>query len=207
MKKVVLIGGGGHASDVLAVIEEFVDDSTVRVIGILDDGTPNLGRYAGREVQHIGKIGEHEAASHFVWGLGWPSTRRAVLPRLSGLSPLTVVHRSAVVHNNVRMGEGCVIMAGAIVSAGAVLGDHVLVHHNAIVGHDCKIGDFVSIMPGAVVSGDTRLEAGCLVGAGALIKENTTVGEWATVGMGAVSIYDVPPLSVVVGNPARPLGS
>ena len=52
-----------------------------------------------------------------------------------------------------------------------------------------------------------RLEPGCDIGVGAIILPGVTVGRLAQVGAGAVVTRDVPPRSVVAGNPARPLNS
>jgi acetyltransferase-like isoleucine patch superfamily enzyme len=50
-----------------------------------------------------------------------------------------------------------------------------------------------------------RLEAGCDIGVGAIILPGVTVGKQAQVGAGAVVTRDVPPRTIVAGNPARPL--
>jgi UDP-2-acetamido-3-amino-2,3-dideoxy-glucuronate N-acetyltransferase len=47
------------------------------------------------------------------------------------------------------------------------------------------------------------LRRGASIGAGAVILAGVTVGEGAMVGAGAVVTNDVPPHTVVVGNPAR----
>jgi acetyltransferase-like isoleucine patch superfamily enzyme len=45
------------------------------------------------------------------------------------------------------------------------------------------------------------------IGAGAIILPDITIGAAAIVGAGAVVTKDVPPRTIVVGNPARPLRS
>lgn len=196
---VVIIGGGGHASDVLSVFEA----ASVPVAGFQDDGEPDMRRFEGRAV-HLGRIGSDCPADGFAWGIGWPLGRRAVLPLLN-LEPVSIVHPRATVHPNARIGRGTVIMAGAVVSAGAVIGDHVLIHHNAVIGHDCRAGDFVSVMPGAAVSGDTTLGEGCLIGANATVIQGVAVGAWARLGAGSVATRNVPPGVTAVGAPAAEL--
>lgn len=49
------------------------------------------------------------------------------------------------------------------------------------------------------------LETGCDIGVGAIILPGVTVGRLAQVGAGAVVTADVPPRTIVAGNPARPL--
>ena len=59
------------------------------------------------------------------------------------------------------------------------------------------------IMQGPLRFAPVRLEDGCDIGVGAILLPGITVGRGAQVGAGAVVTHDVPPRSVVVGNPAR----
>lgn len=52
-----------------------------------------------------------------------------------------------------------------------------------------------------------RLEDGCDIGVGAIILPGVTIGRLAQVGAGAVVTRDVPPRTIVAGNPARELRS
>jgi acetyltransferase-like isoleucine patch superfamily enzyme len=48
-----------------------------------------------------------------------------------------------------------------------------------------------------------RIERGVHIGLGVMIMAGVTVGEHAYLGAGSVVTRDVPPRTVVVGNPAR----
>ena len=48
-----------------------------------------------------------------------------------------------------------------------------------------------------------HVESGAVICAGAVLKAGIRVGAWSVVGMGAVVTRDVPPGTVVFGNPAR----
>jgi acetyltransferase-like isoleucine patch superfamily enzyme len=51
----------------------------------------------------------------------------------------------------------------------------------------------------------TQVKAGASIGSGATILSNVTIGERAIVGAGSVVTKDVPPQTIVAGNPARVL--
>lgn len=193
---ILIVGGGGHASDVLSVIEAL----NLEAAGLYDLHPIDPRRFEGRGVSQIDGRGE---ATHFVLGIGWPAGRRRAVGDGGELIAATLIHPRATVHPSARIGAGTVIMPGAIVSAGAVIREHALIHHNAVIGHDAQVGDFVSVMPGASVSGDTVLGPGCLIGANATVIQGLTVGADAKVGAGAVVTRDVPPGTTVVGCPAR----
>lgn len=193
---IVIIGGGGHASDLLGVIEAL----GAKCAGLIDIHPIDPKRFVGRGVRQIKKP---RKATHYILGIGWPSGRRKALRDAGRLSPVTLIHPTASVHPNARLGQGVAVMAGAVVSAGVVIGDHALIHHNAIIGHDAEIGAFVSVMPGASVCGDTFVEDGALIGSNATVIQGRRVGADATVGAGAVVTRDVPAGVTVMGSPAR----
>lgn len=213
MIRIVLLGGGGHASDVLGVVEDLQDaggfTAPIEVVGFLDDGDVDLGRFAGREVTKLGTIDDLASvdATHYVLAVGWPSTRHAIAARVAqartDLVPATLVHPTATVGRGATVGEGTVVMAGVHLSPMVQVGRHACLSNHAVVGHDCIIGDFAGLMPGAVLSGNTQVGEGCLVGTNATLIEGLTLGAWSKLGAGAVAIADVEPSSVVVGVPAR----
>ncbi len=112
----------------------------------------------------------------------------------------------ATVGGDNRIGEGCILAAGARVTTNITLGRHVDLHVNSTVGHDSVLDDFASVYPGATVSGNVHLCEGVTIGTGANVLPGVTVGAGAFVGAGAVVIADVEPGVTVAGVPARPTG-
>jgi len=205
----VLVGGGGHASDVLQAIEAANALAPMwRVVGILDDDVVDQRRFAGRAVEQIGTvddIGNVDAC--FVLCLGWPWAREAVARRIGDRAQAAppIVHPSADVAVGVELGLGSIVLGNAHVSPMVRFGMHSLVSYVASVGHDCSFGGFASVMPGAAVSGDVTAGEGVLVGTGAVVREGVRIGDRARIGAGAVVVGDVGDGLTVVGVPARPV--
>jgi sugar O-acyltransferase (sialic acid O-acetyltransferase NeuD family) len=137
-----------------------------------------------------------------------PGHRAAVVAeaRANGLTRFPpLIDPSAVVARSAALSEGVSINGLVMVAAGARLGRFVLVNRSASIGHDAELHDFVTLGPGCVLAGEITIESGAFVGAGAVLAPRVRVGLNAVIGAGAVVVRDVPPLSVVVGNPARVL--
>jgi acetyltransferase-like isoleucine patch superfamily enzyme len=71
------------------------------------------------------------------------------------------------------------------------------------IAHDTKIGESSFIAVNCSIAGCITVGKGVYVGTGASIIPRLKIGDWSIIGAGAVVIRDVPPYSVVVGNPAR----
>jgi sugar O-acyltransferase (sialic acid O-acetyltransferase NeuD family) len=209
--KVVVLGAGGHGK---VVLELLLLDKTMDVAGLIDAnpalrGTTVLGVPVLGGDDQIARSG----ATGFVVGIGNvgnPEPRRRVFDAAlaRGLSPVRLVHPSATISGFAEVGEGTVVMAGAIVNPGAVLGRNVIVNTGAIVDHDCRIGDHAHVAPGARLSGGVTVGRSALIGVGASVRQGIAIGEEAIVGAGAVVVGDVAARVTVVGTPARaPLSS
>ena len=204
----VLVGGGGHASDVLQAVEALnATRPTYRVVGILDDQDVDLRRFAGRGVTQIGSIDDVAAVdAAYVLCLGWPWTRDAVARRIGdrGQPAPPIVHPYADVGVGVELGPGSVVLGHAHLSPFVRFGAHALVSYIASVGHDATFGDHASVMPGAAVSGDVAGGHRVLVGSGAVVREGVRLGDDVRIGAGAVVVGDVVDGVTVTGVPAQP---
>src|SRR3954451_6002033 len=78
MRRVVLVGGGGHASDVLGVIEALVAaGEAIEVIGLLADSPVPTERFVGRDVSHLGPVSAlADLDADYVLAIGYPEVRR-----------------------------------------------------------------------------------------------------------------------------------
>jgi sugar O-acyltransferase (sialic acid O-acetyltransferase NeuD family) len=124
-----------------------------------------------------------------------------------GLSPLTLVHESAWVAPTAALEDGSQALAMAAVSEEAVLGAYTIVNTKASVDHECSIGRGVHIMPGATVAGSVEVGDYAAIGSGATVLPRLRIGAGAFIGAGAVVTSDVAPGQMVVGIPARSIGS
>jgi sugar O-acyltransferase (sialic acid O-acetyltransferase NeuD family) len=206
--RLVLVGGGGHASDVLQAVEAVnAVRPTYQVVGILDDQDVDPRRFAGREVVHIGPVDDVATVdAAYVLCLGWPWTRHAVARRIGerGEPALPIIHPSADVGTGAELRPGTVVLSHAHVSPFVRMGVHALVSYNASIGHDTTFGDHASVMPNAAVSGDVLAGDRVLVGSGAVVCEGVHLGDDVKIGAGAVVVGDVAASLSVVGVPARP---
>lgn len=99
---------------------------------------------------------------------------------------VSVYHPSSSVSRLAKIGEGTVVMAGAVVQAGAKIGRHVIVNTGASVDHDCIVGDFAHIAPGVHLCGGVEVGAGALVGVGSCAVPGAKIEAWSLTKAGSV---------------------
>lgn len=207
----VIIGCGGFGREVHDVVDAINDvNPTWKLLGYLDDG-PEHGNVALVEARGWKVLGGTDWANterrgvHFVIGIGAGKIRRTIDQRLTdaGLTAATLIHPSATLGYDVRIGPGSVVCAGVRATTNISLGRHVHIDQNAVVGHDCILGDFCRLNPQACISGAVTIGQEALIGANATVLQGLRVGSCAIVGAGSCVVRDVPSDAVVKGVPAR----
>lgn len=209
MRKVVIVGAGGHGREQLDLIGALnAVEPSFEVLGFLIDAQDSSGEVAVRGLPVLGAddwVASHAADVELVCAIGASAARRRGVERLSALGGrfCSLIHPSAVVGPEVRHGEGLLVGANAVVTSDAVLGHHVHVNIGTTVSHDTRIGDYCSLAPGTHLAGSVELAEGVDLGVATTAKPGVRVGSWAISGAGSVLVHDVPAHSTVVGVPAR----
>ncbi len=111
------------------------------------------------------------------------------------------------VQKNAFIGRNCKIQSHTFICEGVTIEDNVFIGHGVTFVND-KYPRATNGMGGLQCEADwkvipTVVRKGASIGSGATILCNVTVGENSIVGSGSVVTRDVPPNTVVTGNPAR----
>ena len=204
MRDLIILGAGPHAQEMADIVRQInrvepvwnllgfiVPDAQAALVGRhMGSGLPVLGIYA--------TIDQYSAAV-FVpeYGCGFPDfpCERMV----------SLIAPSAFVASTAQIGAGCVIYPGCFVGHNAVLGKRVFCLSGCVINHDDRLEDNVTVCSNASLAGLVHVERDCYLGQGCAIRQELRIGRGSLIGMGSVIIRDVPPNSVMVGNPGRRL--
>ena len=200
MKSLLLLGGGGHCHSCIDVIEAA---EIYQIAGIVqpkeasglvlgypiigsDDDLPRLLKASKFALITVGQIKNTETR-----------IRLFNLLKQLGAELAVVVSPKAHLSKHSVIGEGSIIMHGAIVNAGARIGNNCIVNSQALIEHDVEIHDHCHIATGALINGNVTIGKGTFVGSGVVIKEGVRVGENVVIGAGQAVLRDLPDGMVV----------
>ena len=121
------------------------------------------------------------------------------------------VRESVTIGSNTRLGTRSELLGNA------TIGDYVSIHSNVFIASRARIEDFAWLFPGVVLTDDPHPPSERLAGvticefaavaAAAVLLPGVTIGRHALVGAASLVRSDVADEAVVVGNPARQVGT
>ncbi len=209
MKDIIIVGASGFGRELAEVIEEINRrEPTWRILGFLDDN-PNALEGANCPYKLLGSIEQWRPRQEerYAMAIAAPVIKEEIVSKLKdrGAQFATIIHPSAGVSSNSRIGEGAVLFGQCGVSVNVEIGEFAFLNALVGVGHDAVIGPYSMIGPKCCISGHTTLGRGVTMGALASTYPGVSVGDYATIGMNSTAIRRVKPHTTVVGVPGKVL--
>lgn len=195
-----IIGAGGHArvvaSSALAAglnlkgfLSDFIDDIGTTIFNLpVSERKSSLNRTAAFHVA-IGSNNIRARLSKDMIKAGWVCE--------------TIIHPSAAIGSDVKIGAGSFLGPQSVLNPGAVLGNYCIVNSGTIVEHDCQVADAVHLSPRVVLGGHVAIGENSWVGIGATVRDRAKIGADVMIGAGAVVVSDIEGPGTAYGVPAK----
>ena len=185
---IILVGGGGHCKSCIDVIEA---EARFNIAGIVDIqerlGEQVLGYRIIATDMDIESLAKEY--SNFLISLGQirtPDKRIELYRRLknAGCHMPVISSPASLVSKHADIAPGCIVMHGAMVNAGARIGENSIINSKALIEHDVEIGPHCHISTAAVINGGAVVGRHTFIGSNSVIREGITVPEHSVIGAG-----------------------
>jgi sugar O-acyltransferase (sialic acid O-acetyltransferase NeuD family) len=212
MKDIVIVGHGGLAKEVAFLIEEINRARpTWNLRGYISARGNNIGARSGRYavVETDGWLTQTQESIAVAVAIGRTETLRTMHTKLKQRKNLefpNLIHPRAFGDwDEIKRGDGNIIMGGASFTTQISLGSLNIVNPGCTIAHDCVLGNYNLINPGASLSGEVALGDEIMVGTGARILQQLHVRSCVIIGAGAVVTRSIEEPGTYIGVPARRL--
>jgi sugar O-acyltransferase (sialic acid O-acetyltransferase NeuD family) len=201
-----IVGAGGFGREIFSALSGVLGyGDFFSVAGFIDDDANALDGYEGYP-QIVGSLKDFvpRADDVFFVAIGNVAVRKKCVEDIlsKGGSFITLVHKSASVGKNVKLGNGVYIAHNAVLTADIEIGDNSCVFHSSTIGHDVKIGSCSHISSQVFLGGGVRVGCSVVIQPGSKVVPRVAIDDGAEVGIGSVVISNVKTQTKVFGCPA-----
>lgn len=211
MKHLIIIGVGGFAREVYWHAQDSVGYGTEWDIKGFLDGDVRLAEeeYIKLELPVLGDIDSYipKEDDVFICAVGDSLLRKRLVEKMliKGAKFVSLIHNTAILHGNVKIGQGTIILQYTTIHDHACIGEFSIIGPHSGMGHDAAIGDFVSVMGSVSLCGYVQVEDEAFLADGVTLLPHVHVGRGAYVGARSLVLRRVKEGTKVFGVPAVPI--
>ncbi len=206
-KKIIIIGGGGHAGIIYDCIKE---QKKFDLIGYIDKKKSLLSKekikYLGSENTFFKKFKKNDNL-FFTIAIGDNYKRKKIYDNINKFKIQinwgTIIHPSASISPLAKIDEGAQILNGSIISYKTIISKHVCINTGAIIDHHNHFHRFSSAAPGACTGGNVEVGESSFLGINCSVKHGVKIGNKVVIGGNAFINKNCTSNSLYFGIPAK----
>ena len=140
----------------------------------------------------------------FVVAIADPQLRKKIVNELPNETMFTsLISPTAFVSNDLKFGDGLIVMPFSYLSCNVKLGEHVHINSHCAVGHDTKIGDFFTSASSVMIAGNNTIAECCYFGMNSSTKQGLKLSKNIKVGLNSGVVKDLNKSGTYFGTPAK----
>ena len=207
MKSLIIIGARGFGREIVDISKHCLGFGIDFIIkGFLDDDKSILNGFENYPPV-ISSVEDYQLEERdvFITALGsikWTEFYANIIIEKGG-EFINLIHKNAVLRQNVKLGKGIFIGAGSLISTDVQIADFTQIMSYCVLGHDVKIGMYCRIGDYVFIGGFSFIQNRTFLAVRSTILANIKIGENVTVGASSVVIRNISDNVSVFGNPAK----
>ena len=210
-KKIVIFGSGVHAK---VIFHSIIKNKNYKFLGFVDYKNKNkiIINYNKKDykiISDFNKLDELKKIKnlHGVIGIGSNFSRldtyNLIMKIKLKIKWEKIIFKSANFSNNVKIGEGSVIMGNVYLNNETSIGSHCIINSGSIIEHDNIFDNFSSTGPGVTTGGNVQVGDLSHLGIGSTVLNGKKINSNTIIGGGSLVNKNCSSFSVYYGIPAK----
>ncbi|MDB4721240.1 acetyltransferase [Verrucomicrobiales bacterium] len=208
MKKIIIIGAGGHSKVLIDIIQK---EAKYKLVGLIDDyfkvGSIVMGYEVIGNMKTFNEVITEQKIYGGVVAFGDNYKRSVCAEKINSSNPnfcfVNCIHPKSTIGENVLIGVGNVFMAGTIINSGSIIENHCILNTNSSLDHDCLMSNYSSIAPNVTIGGNVKIGKYSAIGIGTNVFHKITIGQNCIIGGGSLVTNDAKDNSLYYGSPCQ----
>tara|TARA_Y100000816_G_C26085300_1_gene572582 strand:- start:468 stop:1079 length:612 start_codon:yes stop_codon:yes gene_type:complete len=179
MKELILIGAGGHCLSCIDVIEL---QNKYKIVGLIDKKSKNRKfkyKILGKDDDLKKIFKKHKIALVTLGHIEDFKKRIQTFKMIKkiGFKLPKVISPTAYVSPRAFIGEGTIVMHGAIINAGVKIGKNCIINTKSLIEHGVTVGDNCHLSTGSILNGNVRIDSNSFIGSHSVVKQGVKIGK------------------------------
>lgn len=189
-KNIIIIGAGGHAESCIDIIESKNIYKVKCLVGLNKEiNKLVLGKfkviYSDSSIIKLAK--KYKYALIAIGQIHSSSIRKKFFKKLKKYKFIlpTIISSNAVVSKYSEIGEGTIVMHGAIIGPNVKIGKNCIINSNSLIEHGTNIKDNTHVATSAVVNSGVSIGSDCFIGSNSVIRQSINIKKNSFIKMGS----------------------
>ena len=207
MRKLIIIGAGGHCRSVLSAAKSMNKWEDYKIIDT--NYSKDDEQIMGHKVYPFEKLFKFDEKKFDLFiAIGDNNIRKSISKKIENLrfDFVNIVHANALIDSNSKIGNGNFFGQFSNIGPCSQIGNFNIINSYGNVEHEVIMGNFNHLAPSSTICGRSRLRDGIFIGAKAVVIDKICLAENTIIGAGSVVLKSVNEANKkLVGVPARVL--
>ena len=202
MKKIFVVGNGGHMKEQIEWLKDFIiKKKNFEIKAILSQKGIVKNKY---KLPTIFEKNLKKNKNNYIFlAIGDPLTRKNIIARFKDFNFLTMIHPSSIISPAAKIGKGCAISPQCIIAGDAKIGDFNNLNSGTFISHDCNVGKNNTFGPSVKILGGCTIGNDNYFGSNAVLIPKIKILDKNKIGAGSIIINNFKSNKTIVGNPAK----
>ena len=192
MKKICILGSGGHATSCIDLIESM---KKYKVVGIISKNQTTVGKKFLNKYKIIGTDNDYKKilkiCKNIVIGVSFYKNlkrREEIFKNLKNAGfNLPIIHSpTSYISKGSKIDEGSQIFHGVTINKNVNIGKNCIINSNSLIEHDVVIKKNSQISTGVIVNGGCKIGENTFIGSGSVLRENINLKKNSFIKIGSI---------------------